>query len=122
MDILDKNWIFPEALRDLAAQNVRQAKSAYEQFMAASHQAQAAAAASGESMALTAKEIQKRLMQYAEQNSASGLAMAGELASARDLEGWAAAYQKHIKQQSEAYLQQAQELGRLIAASQGQSS
>ncbi len=122
MEFFDKNLEIPDALRDLAEQNVRQARGAYEQFMAAARQAQDAATASGESMAVTAKEIQTRLMQYAEQNSQSGLAMAGDLARARDLESWAAAYQKHIKQQSEAYLQQTQELGRLIAASQGQRS
>jgi hypothetical protein len=47
--------------------------------------------------------------------------MASELAKARDLETWVAAYQQHIKRQSETYVQQAQELSRLIAASQGQN-
>ncbi len=122
MDILDKNWEIPGTMRDLAEQSVRQARSAYEQFMAAARQAQIVGAASGDSMAAAAKEIQTRLMQYAEQNSESGLAMAGDLAKARDLETWVAAYQRHIKQQSEAYLQQAQELGRLIAASQGRTA
>jgi hypothetical protein len=117
---MDKNWEIPDAMRDLAEQNVRQARGAYDQFMAAARQAQIAATASGETMAATAKEIQQRLMQYAEQNSESGLAMASDLAKARNLETWASAYQQHIKRQSETYLQQAQELSRLIAASQGQ--
>ncbi len=122
MDILDKNWEIPGTLRDLAEQNVRQARSAYDQFMAAARQAQVVAAASGKSVAATAKEMQQRLMQYAQQNSELGLAMAGDLAKARDLQAWVGAYQRHIKQQSDAYMQQAQELGRLIAASQGQNS
>jgi hypothetical protein len=119
MDV-DTNWEFPVAMRDLAQQNVRQARSSYDQFLAATRQAQIAARASGETMAATAKEIQQRLMQYAEQNSEAGLTMASELAKARDLETWVAAYQQHIKRQSETYVQQAQELSRLIAASQGQ--
>jgi hypothetical protein len=119
-DFMDKNWEIPDAMRDLAEQNVRQARSAYDQFTAAARQAQIAATASGETMAATAREIQQRLMQYAEQNSESGLAMASDLAKARNLETWASAYQQHIKRQSETYMQQAQELGRLIAASQGQ--
>jgi len=118
MDNSDKNWEIPGTFRDLAQQNVRQARSAYEQFMTAARQAQSVAATSGDSLASTANEIQRRLVQFAEKNSEAGLAMAGELAKARDFNEWVAIYQEHAVRQSESYVQQTQEFGRLIAAAQ----
>ena len=118
MDNIEKNWEIPAAFRDLAQQNVRQARSAYEQFMTAARQAQSVASTSGGSLASAASEIQRRLVQFAEKNSEAGLALADELAKARDLNEWIAVYQQHAVRQSESYALQAQELGRLIAAAQ----
>ena len=116
MERMDKNSEIPDAFRDLAQQNVRQARSAYDQFMAAAREAQSLAATSGESMAASAKEIQARLMEFAEKNAEVGLDFAGELARARDFNEWITTYQQHATRQSETYIQQAHELGRLISA------
>jgi hypothetical protein len=118
MDNFERNWAIPAAFRDLAQQNVRQARSAYEQFMTAARQAQSVASTSGGSLTSAASEIQRRLVQFAEKNSEAGLALADELAKARDLNEWIAVYQQHAVRQSESYALQAQELGRLIAAAQ----
>lgn len=116
----EKSFEIPDAVRDLAQQNVRSAREAYEQFVVAARQAQGITAESGSAMAATSKEIQRRLMQFAERNSEAGFSMADDLAQARNLNEWLAKYKEHAGRQAETYVQQAQELGRLIAAAQKQ--
>ena len=72
----------------------------------------------GRLLGSAASEIQRRLVQFAGKNSEAGLALADELAKARDLNEWIAVYQQHAVRQTECYALQAQELGRLIAAAQ----
>jgi len=120
--MIDNNPEIPGAWRDLAQQSVRQAREAYDRFIAATRQAQSVAAASTEPTAATVKEIQKRSFQYAEQNADASFALASELAKARDLNEWIAIQQQHAKRQVEAYSLQAQELGRLIAEVQAPRS
>ena len=114
--MIESNLEIPEALRDLAQQSVRQARDAYDQFLAAARQAQGIAAASTGSTTATVKELQQRSMQFAEQNVEAGLSLASDLAKARDLNEWIAIQQQHARRQAEAYTQQTQELGRLISA------
>jgi hypothetical protein len=116
----DKSFEIPDSLRELAQQNLRTAREAYAQFVAAARQAQGFTAESSAAMAATAKEIQSRLMQFAERNSEAGFSMANDLARARDLNEWFAKYKEHAGRQAESYAQQAQELGRLIAEAQRQ--
>lgn len=120
--MVDRNIEIPDALRELVQQNVRTAREAYDGFVAAARQAQGLTAASSDSMTSTLKEIQNRLMQFAEQNSEAGFSMADDLARARDLNEWLTKYKDHAGRQAESYVRQAQELARLVAAAQGQRS
>jgi hypothetical protein len=61
-------------------------------------------------------------MQFAEQNAEAAMALASDLAKARDLNEWIEIQQQHARRQAETYTLQAQEFGRLIASAQGPRS
>jgi phasin len=105
----------PEAVRQMAERNVDQARSAYNQFMDMARQTQNMVAKASGSMAETALEIQSRALRYAEQNMDAGFQCASELARARDLKEYLEIQTRHAQKQMQAYAQQAQDLGRMLA-------
>lgn len=105
----------PEAVREVAERNVEQTKAAYGQFMDMARQAQAMVTKSQGAMAVSALELQQRAMRYAEQNIDANFKLASELARARDIKEYIEIQTRHAQAQMQAYAQQAQELGRLMA-------
>jgi len=105
----------PEAMRDMAERNVEQARSAYGQFLEMARQAQDVVAKSSDTMAQSARDIQLKAMRYAEQNMEANFALVGELAKARDFRDYMEIQSRHAQRQMQAYSEQAQELGRLLA-------
>lgn len=105
----------PEPLRHIAERNVEQVRSAYNQFMDMARQAQAMVAKSSGVVAESALEIQTKALRYAEQNMESGFQLASELAKARDLKEYMDIQSRYAQRQMQAYAQQAQDLGRMMA-------
>lgn len=105
----------PEAVRELAERNVEQTRAAYGQFMDMARQAQSMMTKSQGAMTVSALEIQSKAMRFAEQNINASFELASELARARDLKEYMEIQTRHAQSQMQAYTQQAQELGRLMA-------
>lgn len=105
----------PEAMRDMAEQNVEQARTAYTQFLDMARQAQDMVAQSSNVMAQGAREIQAKAMRFAEQNMDANFAFVSDLARARDLKEYVEIQSRYAQRQMQTYSEQAQELGRLMA-------
>lgn len=109
------NVEIPEAVREMAERNVEQARAAYGQFADMARQAQDMVAKSSDAMASSAREVQSRAMRFAEQNVDASFAFARDLAKARDLTEYLEIQTRYAQRQMQAYTEQAQELGRLMA-------
>ncbi len=105
----------PEAVRELAEKNVEQARSAYTQFMDTARQAQQMVQQSQGAVTQTALEIQSKALKFAEQNIDEGFTFASDLARARDLKEYLEIQTRYAQKQMQAYAQQAQDLGRMMA-------
>lgn len=106
----------PEQLRQAAEKNVEQATSAYHQMMEAMTNAMGmwmnAAPANNATQGF--KAIQDLSVKFANQNTEAGLALAKEIASAKDAQEVFALQSKFAQEQMRNYGFQAQELGRLM--------
>jgi phasin len=105
----------PAAVRELAERNVEQARSAYNQFLDMARQTQDLVAKSSDVMAQSARELQVKALRYAEQNMDANFAFVSDLARARDLQEYVEIQSRYAQRQMQAYSEQAQELGRLMA-------
>ena len=117
-----QSFEMPQHLRELAENNVEQARAAYGQFMDAMAQAASLwlGAMPANEMTSGFKAVQERGLRFAKQNADDCFVMAGELASAKDLQDVFAIQSRYAQTQMQTYAQQAQELGRLMAeAAQG---
>lgn len=61
------------------------------------------------------KVVQDRAVRFAKQNTEAGFALASELANAMDIQDVLAIQSRYAQTQMQAYVLQAQELGRLMA-------
>lgn len=109
------NFEVPEAVRKMAEQNVEQARGAYNQFMDMARKAQDMMNASSGSVAESAREVQTKALGYAEQNMEAGFDFVTELSKARDLKEYLEIQSRHTQKSMQAYSEQAQELGKLMA-------
>lgn len=106
----------PDAMRDLAERNVEQARSAYNQFAEMTRQAQSVVAKSSGAMAGSAVEIQNQTMRFAQDQVEASFRLASDLARARDVKDYFDIQTRFAQKQVQSYTEQAQELGRLMAA------
>jgi hypothetical protein len=109
----------PQQMRDLAEQNVEQARQAYGQMMESMVKAMSmwSAAVPANEMTSGFKLVQERATRFAKQNADAGFALAAELASAKDIQEVLAIQSRYAQTQMQSYALQAQELGRLITDS-----
>ena len=109
----------PQQMRDLAEQNVEQARLAYGQMMDGMMKAMGmwSAAVPANEMTTGFKLVQDRATRFAKQNSEAGFALASELASAKDIQEVLSIQSRYAQTQMQSYALQAQELGRLMADS-----
>jgi hypothetical protein len=107
----------PLQMRELAEKNVEHASAAYGQFMGAMSQAidTWAKPASSNAIASNFKAVQDRALAYAKQNGEAGFALATEITRAKDLTELFSLQSKFAQAQMQAYVSQAQELGKLTA-------
>ena len=104
-------------LRELAEKNVEQAQQGFRQLMDAARQAQEMMGKMLPQSAASAalKELQDRAMKFTQQNVDASFALVHELANARDFQQVLEIQSRFAQDQIQAYSQQAQELGRLMA-------
>jgi hypothetical protein len=107
----------PQHLRELAENNVEQARVAYAQFMDALGQAASLwlGAMPVNEMTSGFKSVQERGMRFAKKNADDCFVLASELANAKDLQDVFAIQSRYAQTQMQTYALQAQELGRLMA-------
>lgn len=105
----------PEALRQMAEQNVAQARQAYDQFMNMARQAQDMMNQSTGVMSEAARDVQSKTLGFAEKNMEAGFAFMTELSRARDVQEFMQIQARHTEKSIKTYAEQAQELGRLMA-------
>jgi phasin len=106
----------PQEIRDLAVQNIDQARAACDQLMDAAHKAQEMMKSLTPSNPIAAElnEVQERAMRFSQQNLDASFAMANELAKAKGLKEALQIQSRHAQLQMHAYVLQAQELGSLM--------
>ncbi len=115
----------PEQIREMAEKNVEQARAAYGQFMDTMTQAMGMWSKGIPENQMTSglKVVQDRAIDFAKQNAEAGLALAGDLAKAKDINEILAMQGRYAQAQMQSYARQAQELGRLMTeAVQGKQS
>ncbi len=107
----------PQQMRDLAEQNVEQARLAYAQMMDGMMKAMGmwSAAVPANEMTSGFKLVQDRATRFAKQNAEAGFTLASELASAKDIQEVLSIQSRYAQTQMQSYALQAQELGRLMA-------
>jgi len=109
----------PQQMRELAEQNVEQARKAYGQMMDGMVKAMGmwSAAVPANEMTSGFKVVQERATRFAKQNADAGFELATELATAKDIQEVLAIQSRYAQTQMQSYALQAQELGRLITES-----
>lgn len=107
----------PSSVREMASRSVEQAKDAYGRFVDAARQTQDMVNKSSEVFTSGAKEINEKVIGFAETNAKANFEVASRLAQARDIKEVLEIQTQFARTQMEAYAQQAQELTRIMAAS-----
>ncbi|MGE0767596.1 MAG: phasin family protein [Hyphomicrobiaceae bacterium] len=105
----------PAQMRDLAEQNVNQARQAYSQFLDMAKKAQDVLTRSTGAATDSAREAQTKAMRYAQDNMDANFQFAADLARARDVKEAMEIQARYAQRQMQTYAEQAQELGRLMA-------
>ena len=98
----------PQEMRDLAMQNIDQARVAYSQLLDASQEMM---------QAITPwipAEVQERAMRFTQQNLDASFSLAGELTQAKDLKEALQIQSRHAQLQMHRYALQAQELSNMV--------
>jgi phasin len=103
----------PQEMRDLARQNIDQARVAYSQLLDASRKAQEMMQAIIPSNPM-AVEVQERAMRFTQQNLDASFSLASELTKAKDLKEALQIQSRHAQLQMHAYALQAQELSNMV--------
>ncbi len=102
----------PQKMRELASNNIDQARAACTQLMDAARKAQETVKTMipASPMLEGLNGVQERAMRFAEQNIDASFSLAKELSQAADLTEMLQIQSRHVQQQLHAYSAQAQEL------------
>ena len=113
----DQQSEIPQQMRDLAMQNIAQARAAYGQLMEAAQKSQEIMKTITPSHPMVAglNEVQERALRFTQQNLDASFSLAGELAKAKDLKEFMQIQNRHAQLQMHSYALQAQELGSLVS-------
>ncbi len=113
-----KQTEIPKEMRELAVQNIDQARAAFHQLMDAATNAQELIkkVIPANPVAQGLSDVQERAMKFTQQNLDASFSLAHELAKAKDLTEVLQIQSRHAQLQMHAYALQAQELGTLVNA------
>ena len=114
--VQNQTFEIPQHLRDFVERNVAQTRTAYDQFMDTMAQATGAwiAAMPSNEMTSAFKVVQDWATRSAKQNAEAYFALASELTNANDIQDLLVIQSRYAQTQIQAYVLQAQELGRLM--------
>ncbi len=106
----------PQAMRDLAAKNIDQARAACTQLMDAVRKAQETVKTivPPNPVVQGLTEIQERALNFTQQNLDASFSLADELSQAANLAEMLQIQSRHVQQQIQAYSLQAQEITGLV--------
>lgn len=106
----------PKEMRELAEKNVAQAQAAFSQFSDAMTQAMGMWTKAIPANDITSgfAVVQDRAARFAKQNAEAGLALAGDIAKAKDIQEVMSLQSRYAQTQMQAYALQTQELGRIM--------
>ena len=105
----------PEQMREVADKSVKQARSAFEQFLDATQKAVAQAEGSTKFMGEGAADLSRQSLAYLEENIAASFDLAQRLVQARTMEEMAALQQEFLRRQMAAAAEQGKTLGAMAA-------
>ena len=106
----------PSSVRDIAGKSLEQARDAYGRLVESARQAQEMVSKSTEVFASGAREVNDKLIAFAESNAKAGFDVATRLAKARDIKEILEIQTAFARGQIEAYTAQAQELSGIVAS------
>ncbi len=109
-------FTIPKEMRELVEKNFEQAQSAFGQFSYAMNQTMGMWTKAMPANNITSgfALVQERAMHYAKQNAEAGMALANEIAKAKDIQEILGLQTSFAQKQMQSYAQQTQELGRLM--------
>ncbi len=105
---------FPPEMRDLAGQNVEQARVAYDQFMEFMSQAMNAWSAPGVPENPNFTAFQERAMSFAKEDAERSFALASEIAQAKNMQQVVTLQSRYVQTQMQTFGIQAQQLSWLM--------
>jgi phasin len=101
----------PPEMRAFAEKSVEQARQAFDGFISAVHHAVNTLEGQAQTARQGAKDVTGKAMTFAEQNVASSFEFAQQLVRAKDIQDVMKLQADYIKQQMQAFSEQAKELG-----------
>jgi phasin len=101
----------PPEMRAFAEKSVEQARQAFDGFISAAHHAVNTLEGQAQTARQGAKDVTGKAMTFAEQNVASSFEFAQQLVRAKDIQDVMKLQADYIKQQMQAFSEQAKELG-----------
>ncbi|MEL6289261.1 MAG: phasin family protein [Pseudomonadota bacterium] len=98
----------PQSMRNIAERNIEQAREAYERFMDMTKKAQAMTPTAAGPLASGTDRLQRRAIDFAEENMEAGFDFATRLAQSSDLAEALQLQQEYAQSQMKAYIDQTQ--------------
>jgi phasin len=105
------NYEIPTQMREVAEKSVDQAKTAFDGFMQAAHRAVDAFEGSTTAVQSSAKDVNSRAINFAEQNVAATFDFAQKVVRAKDLNEMVRLQTEFVQAQLRTFSDQAKELG-----------
>jgi phasin len=105
----------PQDMRSMAETSFRQAREAFEKFVAGAEAAAGSMGERGETMRAGAKDIGVRTIAFAEQNVQASLDYAQSLVRAKDIPEVMRLHGDYVQAQMRALAEQASEMGQLVS-------
>lgn len=96
----------PQSMRDIAERNIDQAREAYERFMDMTKKAQAMTPTAAGSVGTGTDRLQRRALDFAEENMEANFDFATKLAHASDMTEALQIQQQYAQDQMQAYITQ----------------
>jgi phasin len=105
----------PQEMRSMAETSFKQARDAFEKFLAGAQAAAGSIEERGESMRAGAKDINARALGFAEKNVQASLDYAQSLVQAKDLSEIMRLHSEYVQAQMRVLAEQAGEMGQAVS-------
>jgi phasin len=114
-DNAHERFEIPQDMRSMAETSFRQARDAFEKFVAGAEAAAGSMGERGETMRAGAKDIGARTIAFAETNVQASLDYAQSLVRAKDLAEVMRLHSEYVQAQMRSLAEQASEMGQLVS-------